>query len=259
MNYATIGQSVNRLDAWGKVTGKTLYPGDRDYNNQLWLKVLFARRPHARILSIDTSAAETLPGMFTILTAADVPVNEYGLQMKDQPVLCGPGSDKPGADVVRFVGDQVAVVVAETEAIAERARDLIKVDYEDLPIITDPVAAMQPGATQLHPHCADNIAHYDKIRKGDVDAAWADCDVIIEETYHTPSQEHAYLQPEAGTATIDEEGRITVYCVGQWAWEEQEQIAHALNLPPEKVRVVYDAIGGAFGGREDISIQIILA
>ncbi len=259
MNNSTVGQSVKRLDAWGKVTGKTLYPGDRDHENQLWLKVLFARRPHARIVRLDTTAAEAMDGVITILTAADVPVNEYGLQTPDQPVLCGPGSSKPGADVVRFVGDQIAVVVAETEDDAARARDAIIVEFEDLPIVTDPGMAMASDAPQLHPHCPDNVVHVDRIRFGDADSAWDGCDVIIEGTYHTPPQEHAYLQPEAGTATIDDEGRITVFCPGQWTWEEQEQIAHALNLPPEKVRVVYDAIGGAFGGREDISIQIILA
>lgn len=256
---AIVGKSVHRLDSWGKVTGKTLYPGDRDFENQLWMKVLFAGKPHARILKIDTTAAEALDGVITVLTAADVPVNEYGLQIPDQPVLCGPGSDKPGADVVHFVGDQVAVVIAETEQIAERARDLIQVEYEDLPVVTDPLAAMADDAPQLHVDSPDNVVYADHIRHGNPDSAWDECDVIVEGTYHTPPQEHAYLQPEAGTATIDDEGRITVYCVGQWAWEEQMQIAHALDMPPEKIRVVYDAIGGAFGGREDISIQIILA
>ncbi|RME40818.1 MAG: aldehyde oxidase, partial [Caldilineae bacterium] len=112
---------------------------------------------------------------------------------------------------------------------------------------------------RLHPHAEGNIAHRYRVRRGDVSRAWADCDLIIEETYHTPPQEHAYLQPEAGTAYLDEAGRITVHTAGQWAWEDQQQIAHALNLPPEQVRVVYDAIGGAFGGREDMSVQIILA
>ncbi|HEY83508.1 MAG TPA: molybdopterin-dependent oxidoreductase [Chloroflexi bacterium] len=258
MTHKFIGQSINRLDAWGKVTGETLYPGDQNHNNQFWLKVHFAKRVHTRILSIDTAAAEALPGVVLVLTAKDVPVNEYGLQTPDQPVLCGPGSSKEGADVARFVGDQIAVVVAVNEKIAAKACDLINVEYEDLPAVTDPFAAMEEDAPQLHPHCPDNIATHDKIRRGDTDSAWEQCDIIIENTYHTPWQEHAYLQPEAGTAYIDDEGRIAVACAGQWAWEEQEQIAHALALPSEKVRVIHDAIGGAFGGREDISVQIIL-
>jgi CO/xanthine dehydrogenase Mo-binding subunit len=241
------------------VTGATLYPGDRNYDDELWMKILFAGRPHARILSIDTSQAESLPGVVAVFTAKDVPVNEYGLQIPDQPVLCGPGSPKEGADIVRFVGDQVALVIAESEKIASQARDLIQVEYEDLPVLTDPRQAMVPGAHTLHPHAPDNVVTHDRVVKGDVDSAWAGCDVIIEGEYHTPPQEHAYLQPEAGSAYLDEEGRITVRVAGQWTWEDQQQIAHALDLPSEQVRVVYDAIGGAFGGREDMSVQIVLA
>lgn len=256
-----IGQSMPRLDARGKVTGATLFPGDHNFENELWLKVLFAGRPHARIRRIDTGRAEALPGVHLVLTARDVPRNEYGLQINDQPVLCGPGSDKEGADVVRFVGDQVALVVAETEEIAAQARDLIEIEWEDLPLVTDPQQArLAPeGAPQLHPHAPDNVAAHFRVRHGDVNAAWAGCDVIVEGVYQTPFQEHAFLQPEAGVAYIDEAGRVTVHVAGQWAWEDQQQIAHALNLPPEQVRVVYDAIGGAFGGREDMSVQIILA
>ncbi len=259
MTEKSIGQSINRIDALGKVTGETLYPGDRNQDNELWLKILFARRPHARVLGVDTRQAEALPGVLMVLTAQDVPVNEYGLQIADQPVLCGPGSAKEGGDVVRFVGDNVAVVVAETEKIAARARDLIRVDYEDLPLVDNAAEAMQDGAYQLHPHAPNNIADHKQIRKGNVEAAWGECDAIVEGIYQTPYQEHAYLQPEAGTALIDEEGRITVRCAGQWSWEDQQQIAHALDLPPERIRVVYDAIGGAFGGREDMSVQIVLA
>jgi CO/xanthine dehydrogenase Mo-binding subunit len=263
MTYRAIGKSHPRIDAVGKVTGVTLYPGDRNYDDELWMKILFAGRPHARILRVDTSEAESLPGVVAVFTAKDVPVNEYGLQIPDQPVLCGPGSSsgagKEGADVVRFVGDQVAVVIAESEKIAAQARDMIRVEYEDLPLLIDPRQAMASGAYQLHPHAPDNIATHDRIVKGDVDSAWERCDVIIEGEYDTPPQEHAYLQPEAGTAYLDEEGRITVHVAGQWTWEDQQQIAHALDLPPERVRVIYDAIGGAFGGREDMSVQIVLA
>ncbi|MFQ5613176.1 MAG: xanthine dehydrogenase family protein molybdopterin-binding subunit [Anaerolineae bacterium] len=255
----SLGRSVPRFDAPGKVTGQTRYPGDNNYKDELWLKVLFAGRPHARVISLDTGRAEALDGVHLVLTAKDVPCNEYGLQVKDQPVLCGPGSSREGADVVRFVGDQVAVVVAETEAIAAKARDLIAVEFEDLPVVTEPEQARGPDAPQLHPRAPGNIAERYKIRKGDVEAAWADCDVIVEGVYQTPFQEHAYLQPEAGVAYIDEQGRITVRTAGQWTWEDQQQIAHALALPPDEVRVVYDAIGGAFGGREDMSVQIILA
>ncbi|RMF42803.1 MAG: aldehyde oxidase, partial [Anaerolineae bacterium] len=250
---------VRRVDAVAKVTGEALYPGDINMPNQAYMKILFARRPHARIVRLDTSAAEALPGVLAVFTAKDVPVNEYGLIMPDQPVLCGPGSAKPHADRVRFVGDQVALVVAETEEIAAQARDLIEVVYEDLPVVDDIEAAMQEDAPLLHPDRDSNVFCHYRIRKGDVDAAFAQADVIVEGEYRTPAQEHAYLQPEAGLAYIDEEGRVTVKVAGQWTHEDREQIAHALGLPEEQVRVIYPAIGGAFGGREDMSVQIVLA
>ncbi len=259
MTTKTIGQSAPRVDAQAKVTGLALYAGDLAMPGMLHTKVLFAGRPHARILSIDTSEAEACTGVVAVFTARDVPVNEYGLMMNDQPVLCGPGSDKPGADVVRFVGDQVAFVVAETEKAAAAARDLIGVEYEDLPVITDPREAMKPDAVPIHPDRPGNIVAQWLIRKGDVEAAFAEADVIVEEEYFTPMQEHAYLQPEAGLAYIDEEGRVTVQVAGQHAHRDGQQIAHALGLPDEQVRVIYPAIGGAFGGREDMSVQIILA
>jgi CO/xanthine dehydrogenase Mo-binding subunit len=266
----TIGLSVPRTDARAKVTGEAKYPADYTMPDTLHAKILFAGRPHARILELDTTEAKAVPGVVAIFTARDVPINKYGLQTPDQPVLCGPGSDVPGADIVRFVGDQVAVVVAETERAAARARDLIHVMYEDLPAVTDPFEALKPGAPQLHPYRQPNPIHpelstegnltcHHQIRKGNVKTAWAQADVIVEGEYHTPSQEHAYLQPESGLAYIDDEGRVTVVVAGQWAWEDQQEIAHALDLPPDKVRVIYPAIGGAFGGREDMSVQIVLA
>jgi CO/xanthine dehydrogenase Mo-binding subunit len=254
-----IGKSVKRIDAVGKVTGETQYPGDIDLPNQAYMKILFANRPHAIIRELDTSQAEALQGVIAVFTAKDVPVNEYGLIMPDQPVLCGPGSSKPYTDRVRFVGDQVAVVVAESEEIAAQARDLIEVTYEDLPVVSDPEKSMQEGALRLHPDHDSNVFCHYRIRRGDVEKALAEAAVVVEGEYRTPAQEHAYLQPEAGLSYIDEEGRITVQVAGQWTHEDQEQIAHALGLPLEKIRVIYPAIGGAFGGREDMSVQIVLA
>lgn len=253
-----VGESVRRVDALGKVTGESLYPGDFDLPHQVYMKILFANRPHAIIREIDTHAAEALPGVVAVLTAKDVPVNEYGLIMPDQPVLCGPGSSKPFADHVRFVGDQVALVVAEKESVAEQARDLIQVHYEDLPVVNDVLAAMDPDAIRIHPERDSNIFCHYRIRKGDMEAAWKQAEVTVEGEYRTPVQEHAFLQPEAGMGYIDESGRVTVVVGGQWAHEDQEQIAHALDLPLDQVRVIYPAIGGAFGGREDMSVQIVL-
>ena len=246
-----LGESITRLDARAKVTGDALYPGDINLPGQLWMKVLFARRPHARIKRLDVSKAQAAPGVVYVFTARDVPVNEFGLGSKDAPVLV--------SDEVRWVGEKIALVVAETEKQAERARDLIEVEYEDLQPLIDPRAAMQPGAPQVHPAYAGNIIKHIPIRKGDVEKGFAQADVIVESEYHTPYQEHAYLQPEAGVGYIDDAGRVTVVVGGQWVHEDQEQIAHALAQPLDQVRVIYPAIGGAFGGREDMSVQIILA
>lgn len=256
---AVVGQSVVRTDALGKVTGDALYPGDINMPGQLYMKIRFSDRAHARITRLDTSAAEQYPGVVAVLTAKDVPVNEYGLIMPDQPVLCGPGGTRPDADIVRCYMDNIALVIAETEEAAAKARDLIAITYEDLPVVTDPFAAMRDDAPRLHANTPNNILTHYRIRKGDMQAGWAAAEVIVEGTYRTSWQEHAYLQPEAGLGYIDEQGRVTVVVAGQWTHEDREQIAHALGLPEEAVRVIYPAIGGAFGGREDMSVQIVLA
>ncbi|MBE9524476.1 MAG: xanthine dehydrogenase family protein [Chloroflexi bacterium] len=256
MSY--VGKSLKRIDARDKVTGAALYPGDINHANQAYMKILFALRPHAVVRAIETTRAKELPGVIAVYTAKDVPVNEYGLISPDQPVLCGPGSSKPYADRVRFIGDQVAVVVAESDAIAKQACDLILVDYEDLPVVTDAERALKEDSVLLHPDNESNIITHYRIRKGNM-GAFEQADTIVEGEYHTPVQEHAYLQPEAGISYVDEEGRVTVEVAGQWVHEEREQIAHALGLPEEKIRVIHPAMGGAFGGREDISVQIVLA
>jgi len=255
----TVGRSLQRIDALGKVTGETLYPGDIYLPGMLSMKILFAGRPHAIVRRLDTERAKRMPGVVAVFTASDVPVNEYGLILPDQPVLCGPGSAKPYADRVRFVGDQLAVVVAEDEAAAARALREIVVEFEDLPVVTDVEAALTAGAPLLFPDRDSNVFCHYRIRKGDAEAAFRAADVVIQREYHTPVQEHAYLQPEAGVSYIDDEGRLTVEVAGQWTHEDQEQIAHALGLPLDQVRVIYPAIGGAFGGREDMSVQIVLA
>jgi CO/xanthine dehydrogenase Mo-binding subunit len=259
-NLSSVGKSITRIDAYGKVVGTTPFSGDLSLPGMLHMKILFAKYPHARVLDIDIQEACSVPGVVAVYTARDIPVNEYGLQKNDQPVLCGPNSTKLDGDIVCFIGDQIAVIVAETEEIASFARELIKVTYEQLPILTDPEIAMQPGSLIIHPELGDtNICVHDKIRKGDIDQGFAIADVIVEDEYKTPVQEHAYLQPEAGLAYLDDEGRITIQAGGQWAHADRDQISHALNLAPENIRVIYPAIGGAFGGREDMSIQIVLA
>jgi CO/xanthine dehydrogenase Mo-binding subunit len=258
-SYQFIGKSTGRIDAQGKVTGETLFPGDLVGDDMLHMKIRFAGRTHARVLRIDTTSAEAAPGVVAVFTARDVPVNEYGLGIPDQPVLCGPGSAKEEADVVRWEGDHVALVVAETEEQAAAACELIEIVWEDLPAVYDVAEALRPGAPQLHPDYPGNELVHWRIRRGDLAAGWAAAAVIVESEYHTPYQEHAYLQPEAGLARIDDQGRVAVHVAGQWTHKDRQEIAHALALPLDRVRVVYEAIGGAFGGREDVSVQIVLA
>ncbi len=270
----SVGRSPKRLDAEGKTTGETDYAGDLTPADVLHAKVVFTDQPHARLLSLDTSACEASPGVVTVVTATDVTVNEYGLTIFDQPVLIAP-ADSPAAahgpeavepTISRWEADHLAVVVAETERQAEEAALALAPVWEPLPIVADVDAAMVADAPLLHPEAnpaftnpGSNAYHHLVIRKGDTAAAMASAEVVVEGTYELPYQEHAYLQPESALAYIDEQGRITVETGGQWTHEDREQVAHALDLPDEDVRIIYRAIGGAFGGKEDMSLQIVLA
>ncbi|MEM7324699.1 MAG: xanthine dehydrogenase family protein molybdopterin-binding subunit, partial [Actinomycetota bacterium] len=296
----SLGRSTTKIDAVGKTTGQTAYAGDLFPDGVLHAKVVFTNQPHARLIDLDTTACEAAPGVVAVVTAADVPVNEYGLTMFDQPVLIGPtprttnqpetgdgpagstDTDRtdPGttgtadtdgrpsivpADVSRWEADHLAVVVAETEHQAEAAALLLRPRWEQLPIIGDLDEALAAGAPILHPEAAgateppSNAYHHYVIRNGDATTAMVDAEVVVEGTYEVPYQEHAFLQPEAAVAYRDDQGRITVETGGQWTHEDQEQVAHALNLPIDEVRIIYRAIGGAFGGKEDMSLQIVLA
>ncbi len=248
---AIIGASLTRPDAWGKVTGATPYPADLIRPGMLHLKIVFAGRPHARILAIDPAPALAHPGVVAVLTAADIPHNAYGLIEEDQPALCG--------EVVRFEGDKVALVAAETAEAAAAGAALVRVDYEDLPAVFDPEAAMQPEAPLVHPARGSNILFHCPIRKGDIERGFAEADVVLDGEFQTGWQEHAYLQPEAGIAYVDADGRIVVETAGQWLHEDRRQIARMLGLPEDQVVIRYAAIGGAFGGREDLSLQHLLA
>ena len=246
-----IGASIARPDALDKVTGSARYPGDLVRPGMLHLKVVFAHRPHARIVAVDTAAALAHPGVVAVLTAADVPQNAFGLIDADQPVLCG--------DVVRFEGDKVALVVAETKAAATEGAKLVAISYEDLPAVTDSRAAMAPDAPIVHERLGSNVLGHVPIRKGDAARALAEADIVLEGEFRTSWQEHAFLQPEAGIAYIDEQGRVVVETAGQWLHEDRRQIAAMLELPADQVVIRYATIGGAFGGREDLSLQHLLA
>jgi len=251
MEINQIGRSIPRRDAREKVTGQAVFPGDLSFPGMKYGKVLFSGRPHAKILEIDISRAEAAPGVTAVLTGKDVPNNQYGIIQKDQPVLC--------EDRVLFEGDPVALVVADTAREASRARAMISVEYEDLPLLDSVEAALEEGAPILHPNLGSNILDDYRVVKGDVEGGFKRADLICEDTYSLGGQEHAYLQPDAGLAYLKEDGTIVVKTAGQWAHDDQHQIAHSLNLPEDHVQVIYTYIGGAFGGREDISCQILLA
>ena len=187
-----IGASVARPDARDKVTGAARYPADLIRPDMAHGKAVFARRVHARIVRIDAAQARALPGVLAVLTAADVPHNRYGLIENDQEVLC--------SERVRYAGDRVALVVATTPEIAATAAALVEVAYDDLPAVTNALEALSPGAPLVHPERGTNVLFEQAIRKGDVERAFAQADLVLEGTFTTSWQEHAYLQPDAAIA-----------------------------------------------------------
>ncbi len=250
---AVIGESHRRPDAPGKVNGATTYPADRIRAGMLHAAVVFAHRPRARVLRIDIERALAVPGVVRVLTANDIPFNAFGLIENDQPVLVAVG------DEVRFSGDKVALVVADSVDAARAGVEAVDVRFEDLPPVLDPEEAMREDAPLVNASHGSNVLIHVPIRKGDADAAIAAADIVLEGEFSTTWQEHAFLQPEAGTAWIEDDGQLVVETAGQWLHEDRRQIAAMLKLPEERVTVRYNAIGGAFGGREDLSMQHVLA
>jgi CO/xanthine dehydrogenase Mo-binding subunit len=246
----SIGEPVVRIDGWVKASGAHIYPSDFVVEGMLWLRVLRAHQPHARILSIDTSAAEQVDGVVGVFTAQDVPgSNRVGAVFQDMPVLC--------EDKVRYVGDAVAIVAAESDEAAYRARDLIRVEYEPLPVVSDPRAAMEPDAPRVHDD--GNLVNELHFGRGDLAAAFERADFVFENEYRTSRQAHAFLETEAGVAFYGEDGRLTVRVGGQYPQGDQTQIARALGLRNEDVRVIMPMPGGAFGGKYEITVQGYLA
>jgi CO/xanthine dehydrogenase Mo-binding subunit len=216
----------------------------------LHAKAVFAHRPSARILRVDGSGALGMAGVRAVLTAADVPYNRFGLIESDQPLLC--------EDRVRYVGDRVALVVADTPEIAAAGAAAMRVEYEDLPVVSDPREALKPETLRVHGD-RSNVLLHQRVRKGDVDRAFAQADAIVEGEFSTSWQEHAYLQPDAGIAYWDDRGRLVIETAGQWLHEDRRQIAAMFAMPEDRVVVRYAKIGGAFGGREDLSLPPLVA
>ena len=254
-----IGKPLRRVDAMGKAQGTTVYAGDFSMPRMLHAKVFRSTYASARIKRLDVSKARALPGVVCVLTAADAPDARL---VSDMPGQTGQkqrkGSDVPvlAIDRVRFYGEPIALVAAETLDIAERAMRLIDIDYEPLPGVFDPIEAMKPGAPVVNE--PDNIVGRWKIRKGDPDAGFARADVIVENTFRVPFQEHAYLEPEAGVAWIDERGIINIR-VSTQVVEHFRSIARAVGVPQNRIRIQGTMVGGGFGGKEDITVEIYLA
>lgn len=238
---------IMRKDAADKVKGKALYAGDLREENMLHGKLLLSDYPHAHILSIDTSEAKAMDGVAAVLTAKDIPGRKvFGLHLPHQPVMA--------EDKVKFSGDSVAVVFAETAAIAEEAVKKIKVEYKPLPGVFSPIEGMKEDAPKIHEQ-GNELKHW-KVRKGDIDKAFASADIIIEDEYYTPMVEHAYLETESVLVRIEEDGTLTVYTGSQSSFAMQNMIAQSLGIEKDRVRVILTTTGGAFGGKEEPVMQI---
>jgi CO/xanthine dehydrogenase Mo-binding subunit len=253
-----IGKPLTRIDAMGKVTGATKYAADYVMPNMLHAKVLRSKHASAKILRVDVSKARTLNGVVAVLTAQDLP----GAQVAtDIPGVTGTakraGTDAPilARDRVRFMGEAIAIVAAEELSIAERALDLIEVEYEPYPAVFTPEEAMKEGAPIVTE--PDNIVARWRIVKGDADAAMQNADVIVEGTYKTQFIDHAYIEPEAGIAWVDENGVLTIR-VSTQVVEHFRSIAAALQLPQSQVRIMGTLVGGGFGGKEDITVELFI-
>jgi len=247
-----VGHAMPRPDARAKATGEAIYAADLCFDDMLHAKVLRSRYPHARVLRVEASRARGLLGVAAVLTAEDIPGTHYhGLVRPDWLVLVRVGEE------VRYMGDAIALVAAEREEIAREALGLIEVEYEPLPGVFSPQEALAPGAPLVHK--GGNLLKHIKVRKGNVERGFAEAEVIVRGEYRTPTVEHAFLEPEAGVAVPDPEGSITVYVGSQIPFEDRRQVAQALALPEEKVRIVQTTVGGAFGGKEDIATQIHVA
>ena len=250
-----VGAAVRRVDADEKVTGEALYVDDLSFAGMLHAALVLPGTAHARLLAVDASAALAAPGVRAVLTAADVPgVNQVGVVESDQPLLPD--------DRIRYSGDAVAIVVADSAAAARAAARAVRIEAEDLPAVFDAVEAMLPDAPLVHEErqneegVTGNAFLHFKVRKGDVDRGFADADVVVERVFRTFHQEHAYLEPLGAIAVPEENGAITVYGTMQCPYYVQKAVATVLGLPLASVRVVQTVTGGGFGGKEDVPSEI---
>ncbi|MFL6009952.1 MAG: xanthine dehydrogenase subunit D [Rubrobacteraceae bacterium] len=240
-----VGEHTERADGVPKVKGEFEYSSDLWMDDMLWGATLRSPHPHANIWSIVTSEAEALPGVHAVLTHEDVPGRKvYGMEVPDQPVLAW--------ERVRYQGEPVVIVAADHPETARRALEKISVEYEVLDPLTDPEDAMKEDAPRLH--LSGNVLKHITILHGDV--AGASADVVVKGEYEVGMQDQAFLGPESGLAVPDGQGGVDLYISTQWLHLDREQVAESLGLDPEQVRLTLSGVGGAFGGREDLSMQI---
>ncbi len=245
----SVGTLQPRADAQDKVTGNAVYTDDLQFAEMLHARVKRAMVPSAIVRTIDVEAARALPGVAAVLTAEDIPgAHQHGLVITDWPSLVGVGEQ------IRTVGDAVAIVAAETREIATQALDLIAVEFDLLPVVSDPVQAHLPDAPSIHPK--GNLLKHIKVRKGDVEQGFSQADVVLEHTFHTPFHDHAFMEPECSIARPIEDGRMEIYVGSQIPYQDREAVAAALDVPEDRVRIIGQLIGGGFGGKEDIAGQI---
>ena len=244
-----VGQVVPRPEANHKVTGEAVYTDDISFPDMLFGVTLRAGIPHGRVKKLDISKAKALNGVQAVLTAEDIPgkVN-HGLIIQDWPALVGVGQ------VARYVGDAIAIVAADTEDIARQALELIDFEIDPLPMVTNAVDAKADDAPLVHE--SGNLLKHIKVDKGDIKKGFEEAEVIFEDTYFTPSYDHAFMEPECSIARPLADGKIEVYVGSQIPYSDRDQVAVALGLPLDKVRVRSPLVGGGFGGKEDIAGQI---
>ncbi len=250
--HKSVGHTHLRPDGIEKVTGKAIYTDDLVFDGMLYAKARRAMIPHGFLKKLDISKAKALPGVVTVLTAEDIPgEHNHGLVIYDWPVMVGIG------ERVRYVGDAIAIVAAETQEIADQASALIEAEFDLQPVITNPVQARQEGVPQIHEK--GNLLKHIKVRKGDMEAGFAEADVILEHTFHTPTADHAFIEPECSIGVPLPNGRMEIYVGSQIPYQDRTQVARAMGWPEERVRIVGQLMGGGFGGKEDVMGQIHVA
>lgn len=250
-----IGEALPMLDSWERVTGKVPYMVNLRLPGMLHAKVLRSPLPHAQITRIDTSTAAGMPGVIAVLTSADfdepgAPELFYGFGRRDQPVVA--------KGKVRYVGEPVALIAAETQEQADAALYAIEIGYEELPAVYDPVEAMQPGAPQLHENTPENRMVHSKLRHGDVEAGFAQADFVIQETYTSPLAQQTSLEPHITIAQYDD-GRLTLWSGTQAPYAVRNNLADLFHLERERVRVIVPPLGGAYGGKGHLRIEPMVA